>query len=170
QLARGLLAAARAGHALMDPALAAAAAQQHSRSADERLAGVGQVRELRQAAAAGTAAFGGSTRAGVAGRGSQSLEHGRGGGPRQVRSERMALDELPGPAAAPGPGLGRHRGDGKSVHQIFSMFTRNALNSGVRELASPTNGVSALASQLAPLVGSRSAAMPTKPQWIGIPM
>src|SRR5882762_7363898 len=61
QLARGLLAAARAGHALMDPALAAAAAQQHSRSADERLAGLGQVRELRQAATAGTVALGGST-------------------------------------------------------------------------------------------------------------
>ena len=35
----------------------------------------------------------------------------------------------------------RHR------HHIFSRLTRNALNSGVRALASPTNGVSALASQ-----------------------
>ena len=38
------------------------------------------------------------------------------------------------------------------------------------EFASPTNGVSALASQFAPLVGSRSAEMPTKPQWIGMPI
>ena len=93
--------------------------------------------------------------------------------PQQVSAANgMALGELPGPAAAPGPGLRGERGDRRRacLHQIFSMLTRNALNSGVRELASPTNGVSALASQLAPLVGSRSAAMPTKPQWIGIPM
>jgi len=32
-------------------------------------------------------------------------------------------------------------------HQIFSMFTRNALNSGVLAPTSPTNGVSAFASQ-----------------------
>ena len=90
--------------------------------------------------------------------------------PQELRGERMALEQLPGPAPAPGPGLHRARRDGEPRHQIFSMLTRNALNSGVRELASPTNGVSALASQLAPLVGSRSAAMPTKPQWIGMPM
>ena len=44
------------------------------------------------------------------------------------------------------------------------MFTRNALNSGVRALASPTNGVSALASQCWPVL------MPTKPQWMGMPI
>src|SRR5712671_4428710 len=69
QLVRGLLAAARARHALMDPALAAAAAQEHARAADQSLAGVGQVRGLRQATAAGTAAFGGPVRAGGAGGG-----------------------------------------------------------------------------------------------------
>ena len=55
-------------------------------------------------------------------------------------------------------------------HEIFSMFTRNALNSGVRAFASPTNGVSAFASQFFESSGLRSAEMPTKPQWIGIPM
>src|SRR5438477_554210 len=127
----------------MNPALAAAAAQQHSRPAHERLAGVGQVRELRQAAAAGTAAFGESARARVAGSRPQRFEHGPGGGPRQIFVDRVlslarqpATDELGGLGVA------------KAV----------------------AYGGSALASQLAPLVGSRSAAMPTKPQWIGIPM
>ena len=90
--------------------------------------------------------------------------------PQQLSGERMALGELSGPATPPGPDLRGERCDGDFLHPIFSMFTKNALNSGVRALASPTNGVSALASQLAPLVGSRSAVMPTKPQWIGIPM
>src|SRR5438309_2202020 len=137
----------------MNPALAAAAAQQHSRPAHERFAGVGQVRELRQAAAAGTAAFGTSARARVAGGRPQSFEHGPGSGPRQIFVDRVlslarqpAIDELVRPGVA------------------------KAVAYGGRQLASPTNGVSALASQLAPLVGSRSAAMPTKPQWIGIPM
>src|SRR5207249_11566152 len=55
-------------------------------------------------------------------------------------------------------------------HQIFSRLTRNALNSGVRAFASPTNGVSALASQYLPLPGSLSADRPTYPQWIGMPI
>src|SRR4029077_7619851 len=89
---------------------------------------------------------------------------------QQLGGERVTLEQLPGPASAAGTALHREWRALQPLHQIFSMLTRNALNSGVRELASPTNGVSALASQLAPLVGSRSAAMPTKPQWIGMPM
>jgi len=58
----------------------------------------------------------------------------------------------------------------KKSHQSFSMFTRNALNSGVRALASPTNGVSAFASQYCEMSLFFSAEMPTKPQWIGMPM
>src|SRR5262249_61372520 len=99
----------------------------------------------------------------------------------QRRREGVALQQLTSPAPAPSPDLHRERrhrdsfhrarrGRGLRHHQIFSMLTRKALNSGVRELASPTNGVSALASQFAPFVGSRSAAIPTNPQWIGIPM
>ena len=42
------------------------------------------------------------------------------------------------------------------------MSTRNALNSGVSTLASPTNGVSVLAPNPA-------RAAPMKPQWIGMP-
>src|SRR5262249_42024250 len=83
--------------------------------------------------------------------------------------EGVAVGKLAGPAAPPGPAFPHLRRD-RLRHQTFSMFTRNDLNSGVRELASPTNGVSAFASQFAPFVGSRSAAMPTNPQWIGIPM
>ena len=41
----------------------------------------------------------------------------------------------------------RPGGDRRLRHHIFSRLTRKALNSGVRELASPTKGVSALASQ-----------------------
>src|SRR5205814_2579339 len=64
-----------------------------------------------------------------------------------------------------------HRGAlGDGRHEIFSMFTRNALNSGVRAFASPTNGVSAFASQFFESSGYRSAETPMKPQWIGIPM
>src|SRR5262249_49330227 len=47
QLARGLLAAAGTRHALMHPALAAPAAEEHARAAHECLAGVGQIRQLR---------------------------------------------------------------------------------------------------------------------------
>ena len=81
---------------------------------------------------------------------------------------RILLGQLGRAPAALGPG--RLAGQGLRRHQTFSMLTRNALNSGVLEFASPTNGVSALASQFAPLVGSRSAEMPTKPQWIGMPI
>src|SRR5437016_522080 len=55
-------------------------------------------------------------------------------------------------------------------HQSFSIFTRNALNSGVLALASPTNGVSAFASQYFDRSGFCSAETPTKPQWIGMPI
>src|SRR5580692_1867664 len=44
----------------------------------------------------------------------------------------------------------------------FSTLTRNALNSGVCELASPTEGVSVLAR-------NPGLARPMKPQWIGTP-
>src|SRR5215831_14882314 len=201
QLARGLLAAAGTRHALIHPALAASAAQEHARPTHERLARVGQVRELRQAAAAGTAPLRGAARARLAGRVAERFEHRRSRGAAQILIDRRlhlagkpCRDEA-GKIAVPPPladrgaerrrprldrgvddpthdavRLVRHRCDGELVHPIFSMFTRNALNSGVRELASPTNGVSALASQWAPFVGSRSAAMPTKPQWIGMPM
>src|SRR3989475_11148043 len=81
---------------------------------------------------------------------------------------RIALGEFRGAFAAQRPRVRGDRGF-ENLHQIFSRFTRKALNSGVYALASPTNGVSALASQFAPLVGSASAETPTKPQWIGMP-
>src|SRR5256885_416001 len=66
----------------------------------------------------------------------------------------IEVEQLPGKALAPaqfrdstaavGPQtIGGQRGR----HQIFSRLTRNALNSGVRAFASPTNGVRALAIQ-----------------------
>ena len=74
--------------------------------------------------------------------------------PQELPGERVALEQLPGPAAAPGPGLdGERRNRRARLHQIFSMLTRNALYSGVLASASPTNGVSALASQYLPLSG-----------------
>ncbi len=81
---------------------------------------------------------------------------------------RIALGEFRGALTAERP---RVHSDGgfKDLHQIFSRFTRKALNSGVYALASPTNGVSELASQFAPFFGSASAETPTKPQWIGMP-
>src|SRR5262249_59493888 len=90
--------------------------------------------------------------------------------PKHLAGKGSPLDELGRPPPALRPAGDDRGGRREAFHQIFSMLTRNALNSGVRELASPTNGVSALASQLAPLVGSRSAAMPTNPQWIAMPM
>src|SRR5207247_8471422 len=63
---------------------------------------------------------------------------------------------------------GRALGD--DGHEIFSMFTRNALNSGVRAPTSPTNGVSAFASQFFESSGFFSAETPMKPQWIGMPI
>src|SRR5438874_1212296 len=59
---------------------------------------------------------------------------------------------------------------GKQRHQSFSMLTRNDLNSGVRAPTSPTIGVSAFASQYFDRSGFCSAEIPTKPQWIGIPI
>src|SRR6266851_7551985 len=44
----------------------------------------------------------------------------------------------------------RTGGNRRARHHIFSRLTRNALNSGVRALASPTKGVSAFASQYRP--------------------
>src|SRR5437870_6553165 len=55
-------------------------------------------------------------------------------------------------------------------HQIFSMFTRNALNSGVRAPTSPTMGVSALASQYFARSPASSAETPMNPQWMGMPI
>src|SRR2546428_699241 len=81
--------------------------------------------------------------------------------------EGPALPELVRAAPAVGPPAG---GDGLDRHAIFSTLTRKALNSGVREFASPTNGVSALASQCWDFSGYNSAEMPTKPQWMGIPI
>src|SRR5437763_16723564 len=75
--------------------------------------------------------------------------------------EVVPLAQVLGPPAGSRP---RTRLNSRHGHHIFSMLTRNALNSGVRELASPTNGVSALASQCWPVL------MPTKPQWMGIPI
>src|SRR5215470_4880285 len=88
QLARGLLATAGTRHALMHPALAAPAAQEHARPAHERLAGVGQVRQLRQAAAAGTAALRRPARARLAGRRAERFEHRRGRGTAQILIDR----------------------------------------------------------------------------------
>ena len=63
----------------------------------------------------------------------------------QVAAEHLGRERM----AVPQGLRPRPMGFPRTVHRrhIFSMFTRNALNSGVRELASPTNGVSALASQ-----------------------
>src|SRR3989442_16028614 len=87
---------------------------------------------------------------------------------QHLRGVRIALGEFRGAFPAQRPGVRGDRGF-QDLHQIFSRFTRKALNSGVYALASPTKGVSALASQFAPLLGSASAETPTKPQWIGMP-
>src|SRR5205085_2320006 len=83
---------------------------------------------------------------------------------------RKAVGQLRGALLAKGPWIGG-LADGRfqHLHQTFSRFTRNDLNSGVYAFASPTNGVSKLAIQLTPLPGSLSADTPTKPQWMGIP-
>ena len=79
----------------------------------------------------------------------------------KLPSEALTRPELANPAPALGPDIARGGGgSGCDRHQIFSRLTRNALNSGVRALASPTNGVSALASQYRPWLGSLSAEMP----------
>src|SRR5437870_6341492 len=93
-------------------------------------------------------------------------------GHRAVQGQRLAcevvaLGEL-ARAAAPVGVAGHAFRDG--AQSIFSMFTRNALNSGVLAPTSPTNGVSAFASQYLLLSGFCSADTPTKPQWIGMPM
>src|SRR5215469_7225392 len=255
QLRGGLLAASRARHARVDPALAAPMALEHPRTTDQRFASFHQVRDLGPSAAAGTPSVLRLPRAGGAGNRPERLEHGSGRRPREVfvhgilriarqprgddsgrialaepladgrpegggpggdggvgdgghdvlrhvvgqsrrigsvvqsaeerallrieqsfvetqelARERVTAGEMTGATAAARPDLLTAQRCGHLLHQTFSMLTRNALNSGVRELPSPTNGVSALASQFAPLVGSRSAAMPTKPQWIGMPM
>src|SRR6266571_713811 len=77
---------------------------------------------------------------------------------QQLADERVASSHVSSPTAAFCP---RSRGHSDRRHHIFSRLTRKALNSGVRALASPTKGVSALASQYRPWLGSRSAAMPT---------
>src|SRR4029453_11976900 len=78
---------------------------------------------------------------------------GRGGGPRPRRrgggapaGEGGVGDQGLRPPAVGGP-RARAGVDAWHSHHIFSMLTRNALNSGVRALASPTNGVRALASR-----------------------
>src|SRR3989442_11130969 len=87
---------------------------------------------------------------------------------QHFRGVRVALGEFRRALPTKRP---RVRGDCgfQDLHQIFSRFTRNALNSGVYAFASPTNGVSEFASQFAPFLGSASAETPTKPQWIGMP-
>src|SRR5260370_6546565 len=75
-----------------------------------------------------------------------------------LAGEQVAGAQVLGSAAAVRVGPG---GDGGGRHHIFSRLTRKALNSGVREFASPTKGVSALASQYRPWFGSASAEMPT---------
>src|SRR5271167_2619330 len=52
--------------------------------------------------------------------------------------------------------------NGILLSYAFSTLTRNALNSGVCEFASPTDGVSVLAR-------NPGLATPMKPQWIGTP-
>src|SRR5439155_17567351 len=59
---------------------------------------------------------------------------------------------------------------GDRGHEIFSTFTRNALNSGVLAPTSPTIGVSAFASQYCASFGFCSADTPMNPQWIGMPI
>src|SRR5207249_11581167 len=86
----------------------------------------------------------------------------------QLPGEALARAQLGHPPAPLRPDP-LSRGD-RDRHHSFSTFTRNALNSGVRAFASPTKGVSALASQYLPLPGSLSADRPTYPQWIGMPI
>src|SRR5262249_4342851 len=86
----------------------------------------------------------------------------KGQGERQHFSrERIPQPQLLGPAPARGP----RRGGNPSglLHPIFPTFTRNPCDSGVPAFASPTKGVSALASQWSPLL------RPTNPQWMGMP-
>src|SRR6266513_2715288 len=91
---------------------------------------------------------------------------------REVEPERLLceVEARPELACALAALLVRRRRFGKERHQSFSIFTRNALNSGVLALASPTNGVSAFASQYFDRSGFCSAETPTNPQWIGIPI
>src|SRR5581483_3748656 len=93
--------------------------------------------------------------------GLDGLEHslGRGALLPNVKQRKVKVEHL----RRVRPGLAQEFGSLATVHS-FSIFTRNALNSGVRALASPTNGVSALASQCCPVL------IPTNPQWIGIPI
>src|SRR2546428_845305 len=86
----------------------------------------------------------------------------------QLAREVVPLAELLRPFAARLPDGGRLREQER--HQNFSMFTRNALNSGVLAPTSPTMGVSAFASQYLDFSGFWSADTPTKPQWIGMPI
>src|SRR2546430_3356589 len=91
---------------------------------------------------------------------------------RKVETQRLLRELEPctelartvAPRGEDGSGLGQER------HQIFSMFTRNALNSGVRAPTSPTNGVRAFASQYCEMALFCSAEVPKKPQWMGMPM
>ena len=90
---------------------------------------------------------------------------------REVKPQRLSREvvtraELAG-ALAP---FREGRGLGDDGHQIFSMFTRNALNSGVRAPTSPTMGVSALASQYFARSPASSAETPMNPQWMGMPI
>src|SRR4029453_8315497 len=93
------------------PALATAAAREHSRPAHERLAGIGQVRELRQSTPARARAFRALAGTGLAGRRAQGFEHRRRRGPRQIFVDRVlrlasqpTADELPWLSlAGPGP-------------------------------------------------------------------
>src|SRR5262249_11754649 len=84
----------------------------------------------------------------------------------QVESQNFSRERIPVPKLlGPAPARGPRRGGNRSglLHHIFSTFTRNALNSGALAFASPTKGVSALASQWSPLL------RPTNPQWMGMP-
>ena len=72
--------------------------------------------------------------------------------------ERPALRQLSRPRVPLRPHV---RAKQQFGHQTFSIWTRKALNSGVRELASPTNGVRLLAIQNFDFSGCMSAGMPT---------
>src|SRR5262249_62262616 len=74
--------------------------------------------------------------------------------------EGVVVDELAGPATPPGPTRAHLLRRDRLRHQIFSMFTRNSLNSRGAGLGSPTNPVNRFRPRLAPVFGAPSARKP----------
>src|SRR5207248_7574858 len=82
-------------------------------------------------------------------------------GQGQVETQRLLCEVVAGAelARAFAPGRVDGRRFGGQRHQSFSIFTRNALNSGVLAFASPTNGVSARTPEFKAFLEYREALM-----------